>query len=295
MEEVWSYKNKGDHFKVNVTNLSPRPLAAPTASTEPRQAGRRLLWSLGLTSASACAGAGTVAGCATDKVRIPPSQWIITSLWSCVPKRHPGKRCLPTGYGQSDRCKDTYYLYRAQTVHLEMLKLKGNSFTPMSVSGLYSWRAFPAIKTKRWQKKRTFVKCRNSDAKSLCCSRTTTSTSGIIVRGPQSPASGTTAGGAVLAFGLQLKTESISSSLLTEHVAPGCCDKWRADVVKRGGGTLWAIALSLGQLRTQPRARCGTSQSNISTPAAPTAPRKYYGISENILVFFFFRKLFVLM
>lgn len=41
---------------------------------------------------------------------------------------------------------------RPKQHHLETLRLKGNTFTPRSVSGLYSWKAFTVNKTKGGKK-----------------------------------------------------------------------------------------------------------------------------------------------
>lgn len=131
------------------------------------------------------------------------------------------------------------------------------------------------------------ISFRKSDAKLLCFSGTTPSTSGIIVKGPHTRAPWV----GLLMEELCLHSDfssKLPDNTWVHHIftATGTCGPWELQqVTGRVCGALWVTALSLGQLKIQPRAACGTSQLNVSRPAAPTAHLKYYSIPENIIFF----------
>lgn len=142
---------------------------------------------------------------------------------------------------------------RSKPYHLETPKLKGNWFAPVRVSGLYSWRAFTANKTKGSKKKWTFIKSRNGDAQLFFCSETTSSTRGMIIRGPQNTAP---------QVGLLLEELHLHldfDSKLTDNIWAYCifsadwtCGTWELwQMIGKGcemggDGTLSACALLLG-------------------------------------------------
>lgn len=97
----------------------------------------------------ASVGAGTGAGCATDEVRIAPSQWTQSLYESASPDGTLGGGAFQHNVDKATDVRMPITHVRPKPNHLEMLRLKGNH---MGRSGLYSWRAFTAKKMKGGEK-----------------------------------------------------------------------------------------------------------------------------------------------